>query len=79
MNIENVISQAQPHLMPGYTLAISASAHGASQVEISRDNQLVWRSWTFEPDFSFNFRRELGRVCVEAGALADALDFNQTF
>ncbi|HHX4473452.1 TPA: hypothetical protein ACVBCY_004448 [Aeromonas hydrophila] len=79
MNIENLISQVQPQLMPGYQLAIAASAHGASQVEISRDAQLVWRAWTFEPDFPFNFHRELCRVCVGSYSPDAAFDLNQTF
>ncbi|MGR6425763.1 hypothetical protein [Aeromonas veronii] len=79
MNIENLISQVQPRLMPGYQLAISASAHGASQVEISRDAQLVWRAWTFEPDFHFNFYGELCRVCVNPDLLDATFDLNQPF
>lgn len=79
MNIENMISQVQPHLMPSYRLAISASAHGASQVEIRSDDQLVWRSWTFEPDFHFNFHRELCRVCENPDRLDATFDLNQPF
>ncbi|HAT2580582.1 TPA: hypothetical protein I8273_004611 [Aeromonas hydrophila] len=78
MNIEDMISQVQPHLMPGYQLAISASAHGAIQVELTRDTELVWRSWTFEPDFPFNFHRELCRVCVKPDSLDTVFDLNQT-
>lgn len=53
------IAEAQPTLKAGYTLAISAIAHGSQQVEIRREGILVWRAWTFEHGFECDFTREL--------------------
>jgi hypothetical protein len=53
--MEQRIAEAQPKLRAGYTLAISAIAHGSQQVEIRREGLLVWRAWGFEHGFESDF------------------------
>jgi len=63
-DMEQRIVEAQPKLRAGYTLAISAIAHGSQQVEIRREGLLVWRAWGFEHGFESDFALELSMATV---------------
>ncbi|WP_157783417.1 DUF905 family protein [Serratia plymuthica] len=59
---KKIIESVQNKLKEGYSISIAASSQYGQQIELRREGQMVWRAWTFEPDFIADLNQQIGFV-----------------
>jgi len=59
---KKIMGSAKHKLKEGYSVSVSASSKYGQQIELRREGQMVWRAWTFEPDFIADLTQQLSFV-----------------